>query len=459
MEHADQLVAEARERRQRQPNRRERRVTAISAVLFLIVAVAIAVAMPSDRDLDPLLLVLLVVAQAAFSRVRFEYGESYVSAEQLVFVAMVMLLPLPLVPLLACAAGCLAVAPEVWNGDWHRGRILSPISESWFAVGPVLLLAWLAPGEPTIDDAGIYALALAAQLLFDHGGSLIRERWLARVDWKEAISSSLASTQVDGILSPLAFVVTLVAVDNPAALLVLGPMAWLLMVFSRDRHARYTATVELNRAYRGTVMLLADVVEFDDDYTAEHSRSVVELAQAVAAELDVDDDQLQEMEFAALLHDVGKISIPKEILNKPSKLSQDEFQLMMTHTIEGQFMLDRVGGLLGRVGRIVRSCHERWDGNGYPDGLAGEEIPLAARIVFVCDAYNAMTTDRPYRKGMPSEAAIAELVANAGTQFDPTVVDAILATLAGGDDIDDRARDEMRALLAGVRPPESITAA
>ena len=101
----------------------------------------------------------------------------------------------------------------------------------------------------------------------------------------------------------------------------------------------------------------------------------------------------------ALLHDVGKIVIPKEILNKPGALSDDEFELMKTHTIEGQVLLDRVGGLLGRVGAVVRSCHERWDGHGYPDGLAGYEIPLAARIVFACDAYNAMTTDRPYRSG------------------------------------------------------------
>jgi HD-GYP domain-containing protein (c-di-GMP phosphodiesterase class II) len=96
-------------------------------------------------------------------------------------------------------------------------------------------------------------------------------------------------------------------------------------------------------------------------------------------------------------------------------------------------MLDRVGGLLGRVGEIVRSCHERWDGKGYPDGLAGEDIPLAARIVFACDAYNAMTTDRPYRAAMPKEAALAELAANAGTQFDPRVVATLVAVVGRGE--------------------------
>jgi HD-GYP domain-containing protein (c-di-GMP phosphodiesterase class II) len=138
----------------------------------------------------------------------------------------------------------------------------------------------------------------------------------------------------------------------------------------------------------------------------------------------------QELEFAALLHDVGKIAVPKEILNKPSKLTPEEFEVIKRHTIEGQLLLDRVGGLLGRVGEIVRSCHERWDGKGYPDGLAGERIPLAARIVFCCDAYNAMTTDRPYRKAMPSDAALEELRTNAGTQFDPHVVVAVERVVA-----------------------------
>jgi HD-GYP domain-containing protein (c-di-GMP phosphodiesterase class II) len=147
-----------------------------------------------------------------------------------------------------------------------------------------------------------------------------------------------------------------------------------------------------------------------------------------------------------MLHDIGKISIPKEILNKPTALSESEFEVIKNHTIEGQFILDRVGGLLGRVGEIVRSCHERWDGGGYPDGLVGEQIPLAARIVFACDAFNAMTTDRPYRSAMPVEDGLAELRENAGTQFDPAVVEALVDVVEQG-----RPRvaaaDHVRALL------------
>jgi HD-GYP domain-containing protein (c-di-GMP phosphodiesterase class II) len=105
---------------------------------------------------------------------------------------------------------------------------------------------------------------------------------------------------------------------------------------------------------------------------------------------------------------------------------------METHTIEGEQMLEQVGGLLGEVGTIVRSCHERWDGGGYPDGLAGEDIPLVARIVCCCDAFSAMTTDRPYRKALSEEAAFEELRANAGSQFDPAVASALETVLSRG---------------------------
>jgi HD-GYP domain-containing protein (c-di-GMP phosphodiesterase class II) len=136
------------------------------------------------------------------------------------------------------------------------------------------------------------------------------------------------------------------------------------------------------------------------------------------------------LEFGALLHDVGKIAVPKEILHKDGPLSEDEWTVMRQHTVEGQRMLETVGGVLGAVGRIVRSSHERWDGKGYPDGLAGEAIPVEARICAASDAFSAMTTDRPYRAAMSLEAAIAELERNAGTQFDPRVVEALVAELA-----------------------------
>jgi HD-GYP domain-containing protein (c-di-GMP phosphodiesterase class II) len=151
----------------------------------------------------------------------------------------------------------------------------------------------------------------------------------------------------------------------------------------------------------------------------------VSLTLAVADRLGLSARQRRSAELTALLHDVGKIRIPAEIINKPAALTADERAVINTHTIEGERMLERVGGLLGEVGRLVRSCHERWDGQGYPDGLAGEDIPLVARIVCCCDAYNAMTTDRPYRAALLAAEALAEVEQNAGTQFDPCVVEAL----------------------------------
>ena len=228
-------------------------------------------------------------------------------------------------------------------------------------------------------------------------------------------------------------------------------------VFSRERKERYAAALELSQTYRGTVMVLSDVVEADDGYTAFHCRSVVELATAVGQELKLKASDLQELEIAALLHDVGKIAIPKEILNKPARLTEAEFELMKTHTLEGQALLDRIGGRLARVGTIVRSCHERWDGRGYPDGLLGEEIPLPARIVFCCDAYSAMTTNRPYRQAMAREDAVAELRANAGSQFEPRIVDALVRVLDETEEVAETYGDAVRAVLAG-RPAARATA-
>jgi HD-GYP domain-containing protein (c-di-GMP phosphodiesterase class II) len=203
----------------------------------------------------------------------------------------------------------------------------------------------------------------------------------------------------------------------------------LFSTFARERQRRIDNALELSNAYRGTAMLLGDVIEADDEYTGTHSQDVVDLVLAVADRLGLEPRERQRAEFAALLHDVGKVRIPTEVINKPGALNATELALMRQHTIFGESMLLKVGGLLGEVGQIVRSCHERWDGTGYPDHLAGTAIPLAARIVCACDAWSAMTTDRSYRKALPLADAVAELRACSGTQFDPQVVDALLAAV------------------------------
>jgi HD-GYP domain-containing protein (c-di-GMP phosphodiesterase class II) len=203
-----------------------------------------------------------------------------------------------------------------------------------------------------------------------------------------------------------------------------------MSLFAREHRSQIDRTLELSHAYRGTAYLLGDVVEADDAYTGSHSRDVVELTLQVADRLALPPEDRRQAEFVALLHDVGKVRIPNEIINKPAALTAEERGIMNAHTIEGQRMLEQVGGLLGDVGRLVRSCHEHYDGSGYPDGLAGKEIPLIARIVACCDAFHAMTSDRSYRSALPLQEAVAELRANSGTQFDPLVVEALVASVA-----------------------------
>jgi len=462
---AEQLVGEARERRRRQMSRRERSLNAASMVCFLAVAAAMALFLPNERSVEPGLILGLVAGYAIVSRVRFEFGSVYVTPEQLMFVPMLLLAPLPYVPELVILSALLSQLPDFFERTWHRDRWVSCFADSWFCVGPVLVVAALAPGAPEIGLFGVYLLAFAAQIVFDcswvtlSGRVFSRLATVHRVPFPEIWRNYAGVAQFDAMLTPVAIAVAILAADAPWVLLAIGPFVLVLETFARERSERHAKALELQRAYRGTVMLLSDVVEFDDQYTADHSRSVVDLAHAVAEEMKVDPRELQTLEFAAMLHDVGKIAIPKEILHKPAKLTDEEFAVMKKHTIEGQYMLDRVGGLLGSVGEIVRSCHERWDGKGYPDGLQGEEIPLAARIVFTCDAYNAMTTDRVYRPAMARDEALLELTTNAGTQFDPTVVAAIERVIERWEPDVAYNADQIRAVLAEGAVRQQVGAA
>ncbi len=166
------------------------------------------------------------------------------------------------------------------------------------------------------------------------------------------------------------------------------------------------------------------------DESAVHADAVAELSARVAEELQLDDEDRRQVELVGMLHDVGKAEIPAHLVLKPGPLDTDEREIMKQHTVLGEALLERTDPSLRHIARLVRSCHERWDGAGYPDGLAGDEIPLAARIVFCCDSYDAMTTDRPYRRALAHREAVRELRSCRGTQFDPQVVGALLRVLA-----------------------------
>jgi diguanylate cyclase (GGDEF)-like protein len=181
-------------------------------------------------------------------------------------------------------------------------------------------------------------------------------------------------------------------------------------------------------SHRAVVRSLAAALEARDGYTGGHSEEVHTLAVSVALRLGLSPGQVDELRTVALLHDIGKIGIPDQILHKPGKLSDDEWRLMREHPAIGERILRPVPGL-SSVATAVRHEHERWDGKGYPDGLAGDAIPLASRVVLACDAWHALVSDRPYRTALPREEALEELRRCSGTQFDPRVVHALLGCL------------------------------
>ena len=182
----------------------------------------------------------------------------------------------------------------------------------------------------------------------------------------------------------------------------------------------------LEATFVSTVEALANALEANDEYTSSHTRWITDTALKVGEQLGFDSKQLKQLELSALFHDIGKIGIPASILLKPGPLTPDERRIMEQHPELGAMILAPIERL-SEVRAIVRSCHEHYDGRGYPDGISGEAIPLESRIILVCDAFHAMTTDRPYRKQLPMEEACRRLREGAGSQFDPKVVEVFLA--------------------------------
>jgi diguanylate cyclase (GGDEF)-like protein len=197
---------------------------------------------------------------------------------------------------------------------------------------------------------------------------------------------------------------------------------------ARLEEAAHRSEREVAAQYRASLVALGTALDARDGYTGGHGEATVRLARQVAERLELGESAVAEVEAVALLHDVGKIGMPDAILRKPGKLDEREWSIVREHPLIGERILRQVPGL-ERVARGVRHEHERWDGDGYPDGLEAESIPLASRITLVCDAYHAMTSDRPYREAMSHEEAARELRACAGTQFDPVVVRALLHSL------------------------------
>jgi len=277
-----------------------------------------------------------------------------------------------------------------------------------------------------------------------HEGIGALEAWLERMAW--LWPHNIAAGLVAGL-----FVVGERSIGTSAFLIFFLPLAmsWLTQKQYLDRsrssveqlrrshselertNAQLQGLLERSRAnYLSTISSLARTIEAKDPYTGGHTERVGEYALMLARELGFGEDELEAVEVGAIVHDIGKIGIPDRILLKPGRLDAEEFAEMRKHPEISSYILDGLD-VPQVVVEMARHHHERFDGNGYPDGLAGEDIPLAARILTVADAFDAMTSDRPYRAALAVEEALAEVRRNAGTQFCPAVVAALDACFAG----------------------------
>lgn len=206
-------------------------------------------------------------------------------------------------------------------------------------------------------------------------------------------------------------------------------LLWLPLLVVRYSLRQY---VELKKTHIETIQSLAAALDAKDPYTRGHSQRVAEMARLVASAMQLPENEVEAVHYAGLLHDIGKIGVHDDVLNKVEKLTDEDWEKIRSHATIGADIVRHVRFLQG-VSDMIRHHHESYDGTGYPDGLKGENIPIGARILAVCDAYDAMTTERPYRKALTPERAVAELKSKAGVQFDPRVVEAFLQVLPAPD--------------------------
>lgn len=375
----------------------------------------------------------LVLAVAAASLVRFDIASGSTSPLHIVQVALWYAVPPAYLPIMLGLAFIIGGLVERMREDpgtpiW---TVLLNGVDAWSAVGPATVFAVFGPAQATPDEVWLFVAAFASEAVLGLVAALTFSWFNHGLRPSVILGTSLWVIAVDAALAPVGFLGAVVIAEQPWGILGLLPLVAVLGEFARERRERIDQALQLSSAYRGTAQLMGDVLEADDAYTGgEHTQGVVELAIAVGLELRLPPREMRDLEFGALLHDIGKLRVPNSIINKPSGLSDAEWAVMRQHPIHGQEMLDRVGGALTDAGLVVRAHHERWDGTGYPDGLKGDEIPIAARIITACDSLSAMTTDRSYSKARTYEQAIEELERCSGSQFDPAVVRAIQRVLA-----------------------------
>jgi hypothetical protein len=403
-------------------------VTAVLAALVLLAVWLLAGITPASRP-DGLLHAALAAALAAavYLATRFPVHLRYqVKVEMGTVPLYLMAVVLP-PPLAALAAGCGLGAIE-WalrrNRGHHPGDIATQAGRWALIEIAGSLVAHVQ--HPSLSLGYITALVLTAFVLlagdvltFPFQISAINGEPVPRLILECARSAGAPEAAQYGV----GIAGGILAVVNPVCIfLLLIPLTVVYHVAKRAKELREQTRLQLER--------LADEVDSRDPFTHEHSKRVTTWTRALLRELDVHGPEAYLVVTAARVHDIGKLSIPTEILHKHEKLTPEEWKVLESHPGLGAEILARYPAFARGVA-VVRGHHERWDGKGYPDGLAGSDIPFGARVIAVADSFDAMTSDRPYRDGMPIERAAAILDGGKGTQWDPRIVDAFLRLIEG----------------------------
>jgi len=408
---------------------RDWQATALLSAVVLGLAIALPLVVRPTHVAGLPITLLYVGLLAMVSRFWFQVGSSVTSAAELVFLPALAVLPAPLIPAYVIAAFAINAVIDIAMTGAPASRLVKVPMWSAFSLGPALILS-VAGTSNLLDSPALVVAVAASQFVGDALITGALDFAGRRIQWREYLEEVGTVCSMDAALVPVGFVIATAVQPAPWRLILVSPLLLVFRMLARERNARVKEALELSDAYHGTALVLGDIIEHDDTYTGEHSRGVVELSLAVARAMGLSAEQRLKVEFGARLHDVGKVAVPKEIINKPGALDEREWEIIKTHTVEGQRILDRAGGLMREIGVIVRSSHEKWEGGGYPDGLVGTAIPIESRVVSACDAYNAMITDRSYRRAMSVSSAVQELRDHAGSQFDPAVVEALIDVVA-----------------------------
>jgi HD domain-containing protein/MASE9 protein len=408
----------------------DQRVAALIAGLGIFASAAVVAdggelhAALTGTPRDVATIVLLTLGLQMFS-IRV-YGRGSVSVSAIGILTGVYLLPLaPAVAIAAIAAAAqwLRTRPKLYKGVFDVSNYAfsaAAASLAFHAFGPWHTAGAIVAGLVYVTvNNGVLSLAMS---LDEH--IAWRTVWLERFHWARfhfvlfgplALAATVAYREI-GLPGLVAFTL-------PPALMILSVRQYLERTAAAVDEIR-EANTKLRRAHRDTIAALSRSMEAKDVYTGGHTERVAGVAVGLARRLGFEHDELEAIEIGALLHDIGKIGVPESILRKDGPLDDEEWAIIRSHPLISDYILAELD-LDPIVRECARSSHERIDGKGYPDALAGDEIPLPARIVFVADALDALTSDRPYRSGRPLMAALAEIERNAGTQFCPKVVAAL----------------------------------